>query len=642
MAADQERAPQGREGGRAAQRAMWRAMRRGQGIGGHLVANVASLRRLPQLVASLWAAGPGLASAILVLRLIRALQPPAVLYVAKLIIDEIVARSAAGAGSFQLADLQQGGALSPLAGLILLEFVLVAGDAVLSRVDRLLEQMLGERHANRLGAALIRQADALDLAQLETGEIQDRLQRARNQSVMGNSLLGQMLNQAQDAVTLIALVAGVAAFAPALVLLLAFALLPSLLGEAYFNSLRYGLDKEATARRREIDYIRYVGANARTAKEVKLFGLGAYLAGRFTTLAGSLHVASMALARKRALWGALFGILSALSYYGAYGYIAFRAVQGDISLGELTFLAGALMRLNALFERMILGLTQIADRALYLEDLYSFFELVPGVTEPERPLPFPEPVRQGIVFENVGFRYPGKEGWVLRNLDLTIRPGETVALVGENGAGKTTIVKLMSRLYDPTEGRILIDGIDCRAFALADLRRHVGVIFQDFVKYNFPAAVNIGVGRIEAVADRERMDAAAEASLAADVIARLPAGYDQVLGDMFTSGVELSGGEWQRIAIARAYFRDAALLILDEPTAALDARAEAAVFARFRDLSRGRTAVFISHRFGTVRMADRIVVLDRGGILEAGSHDDLMRRDGHYAALFRLQAEAFQ
>jgi ATP-binding cassette subfamily B protein len=290
----------------------------------------------------------------------------------------------------------------------------------------------------------------------------------------------------------------------------------------------------------------------------------------------------------------------------------------------------------------MLGLTQIADRALYLEDLYSFLELAPTLTSPAQPQRFPDRLRSGVVFEGVGFRYPGNDDWVLRELSFEIRAGETVALVGENGAGKTTIVKLLSRLYDPTEGRILIDGVDARAYAIEDLRNRVGVIFQDFVKYNFAAVTNIGVGRIDAAEDRQRIEAAAEASLASDVIARLPGGYDQVLGDMFNAGMELSGGEWQRIAIARAYFRDADLLILDEPTAALDARAEAAVFDRFRDLSRDRTAVFISHRFGTVRLADRIIVLERGRVRESGSHAELLAANGQYASLFRLQAEAFQ
>lgn len=616
-------------------------MMRGQGVGGHLAASFSSLHRLPQLIGSLWRAGPSLAVAIIALRLLRALQPPAVLYVGKLIVDEILLRGTTS-GAFVPSDLLRADGLGPLYGLILTEFALVAGAALLSRLDGLMEQILGERHSNRLGAELILHANALDLAQLETGEIQDRLQRARSQTLMGNSLLGQMLNQVQDAVTLLALIGGIAVYAPVLILLLAFALLPSLLGEAYFNSLRYGIDKAATTRRREMEYVRFVGANARTAKEVKLFGLGAYLAQRFSDLAGAMHRDNVALATRRALWGAVFGALSALSYYAAYGYIAWQTVQGTITLGDLTFLAGALMRLNSLFERLMLGLTQIADRALYLEDLYSFLELAPTLASPAQPQRFPGRLRSGVVFEGVGFRYPGKDDWVLRDLSFEIRAGETVALVGENGAGKTTIVKLLSRLYDPTEGRILIDGVDARAYAIEDLRNRVGVIFQDFVKYNFAAVTNIGVGRIDAAEDRQRIEAAADASLASDVIARLPGGYDQVLGDMFNAGMELSGGEWQRIAIARAYFRDADLLILDEPTAALDARAEAAVFDRFRDLSRDRTAVFISHRFGTVRLADRIIVLERGRVRESGSHAELLAANGQYASLFRLQAEAFQ
>jgi ATP-binding cassette subfamily B protein len=284
----------------------------------------------------------------------------------------------------------------------------------------------------------------------------------------------------------------------------------------------------------------------------------------------------------------------------------------------------------------------VAGQALYLDDLFSFFEIRPEIVSPPDPRPVPLPLREGFRFEDVGFRYPGAERWALRHASFTLQAGEVLALVGENGAGKTTLVKLLARLYDPDEGRILLDGHDLREYDLAALRASVGVIFQDFVRYHLTAAENIAVGRIEARGDRARIEAAAHASLADEVIERLPQGYDQVIGKRFRKGVDLSGGEWQKIAIARAYMRDAQVLILDEPTASLDARSEFEVFQRFKELSLGRTAVLISHRFSSVRMADRILVLAEGHIEAAGTHQELLAAGGRYAELFELQAAGYR
>ena len=283
-----------------------------------------------------------------------------------------------------------------------------------------------------------------------------------------------------------------------------------------------------------------------------------------------------------------------------------------------------------------------ASQALYLDDLFSFFDVQPEIHSPENPRAFPQPIRQGFVFENVGFIYPGAERWAVRNLSFTLHAGEVLALVGENGAGKTTLVKLLTRLYDPDEGRILLDGHDLRDYDLDALRGNMGVIFQDFVRYNLSAADNIAVGRIEARDDRARIEQAAKRSLADDVIAKLPAGYEQMIGKRFKNGVELSGGEWQKIAIARAYMREADVLILDEPTAALDARSEFEVFQRFKELSEGKTAVLISHRFSSVRMADRILVLADGKVEAAGTHEELMAQPGRYSELFELQAAGYR
>jgi ATP-binding cassette subfamily B protein len=375
---------------------------------------------------------------------------------------------------------------------------------------------------------------------------------------------------------------------------------------------------------------------------VKIFALNAFLIERYRTLAARFFQANRALSIRRAGWGSVLTALGTLGYYVAYGFIAWRTVTGEFSIGDLTFLAGSFRRLRNLLETLLSGFSQVAGQALYLDDLYSFFEIEPEIRSPAQPRAVPATMQTGIVFENVGFRYPGAERWAVRNLNFTLRAGEVLALVGENGAGKTTLVKLLARLYDPDEGRILLDGHDLRDYDLAELRANIGVIFQDFVRYHFTAAENIAVGRIEARQDRERVEAAARSSLASEVIEKLPLGYDQVIGKRFKTGVDLSAGEWQKVAIARAYMRDAQLLILDEPTASLDARSEFEVFQRFKELASAKTAVLISHRFSSVRMADRILVLAGGEIEEVGTHDQLLARRGRYAELFELQAAGYR
>jgi ATP-binding cassette subfamily B protein len=456
------------------------------------------------------------------------------------------------------------------------------------------------------------------------------------------SLMGQLFAQAQDMVTILSFGAGLLVYAPWLLVLLAVALVPAFIGEAHFNAQSYWLNYQRTPERRELDYIRQTGASAETAKEVKIFGLNAFLIERYRLLAEKFLAANRRIALRRAGWGALLTAIGTVAYYVAYAYIVWRTLHGEFSIGDLTFLAGSFRRLRNLLENLLMGFSQVAGQAMYLDDLFSFFEIRPEIVSPPHPRPFPVPLREGFTFENVGFRYPGAERWAVRGLSFRLQVGETLALVGENGAGKTTLVKLLARLYDPDEGRVLLDGHELREYDLFALRANIGVIFQDFVRYQLSAAENIAIGRIEARDDRARIIAAAERSLADDVIRRLPGGYDQILGKRFRTGVDLSGGEWQKIAIARAYMRDAELLILDEPTAALDARAEFEVFRRFKELSHDKTAVLISHRFSSVRMADRIVVLVDGRIEAMGTHEELLRRGGRYAELFELQAAGYR
>ena len=601
-----------------------------------------TLGNLPRLLRLVWRTSPGLTLATVGLRLLRALLPTAALYVGKLIIDAVVAEARLPHPGPALGDWIAAGRLTPIALLVLAEAGLGILSDLLGRASQLVGDLLGQRYSDGASLALMRHAATLDLEQFESADQQDRLDRARRQVTGRSSILQLVFGQAQDLVTVAALAAGFAAYAPWLLALLAAALVPAAYGELHFNREGYRLNFGRTPERRQVDYLRYLGASVETAKEVKLFGLESFLAGRFAALSELMFGETRRLATRRALWGGLFASLSALSYYAGYAVILWRTLDGDVSIGDLGFLAGSLLRLRALLEGLLLGLSQLASQAAYLDDLFSFFDIVPAVRSPEHPRPFPTPIRSGIRFEGVGFRYPDADRWALRGLDLEIRAGEVVALVGENGAGKTTIVKLLSRLYDPVEGRITVDGIDLRAFALDDLRSRIALILQDFVRYSFTAAENIEVGLIAEAGNRPRVAEAAARALADRVIERLPQGYGQPLGRRFKDGVELSGGEWQKMAIARAYMRDGAVLVLDEPTAALDARAEYEVFRRFRDLSLGRTCLIISHRFSTVRMADRIVVLEEGRVQEQGSHAELLQRGGRYAALFELQAAGYR
>jgi ATP-binding cassette subfamily B protein len=454
--------------------------------------------------------------------------------------------------------------------------------------------------------------------------------------------MGQLLSQAQDLVTVTSFAAGLIFYAPWLIVLLLLALVPAFLGEAHFNAQSYSLDFGRTPERREMDYVRQTAASVETAKEVKIFGLNGFLIDRYVKLATAFYAANRRLAMRRAGWGGLFTAIGTVGYYLAYAYIAWRTLAGDFTIGDLTFLAGSFRRLRTLLEGLLTSFSSTAGQALYLDDLFGFFEEAPEILSPQNPLPFPAPIRDGFVFEDVGFRYPGAERWAVRHLSFTLNAGEVVALVGENGAGKTTLVKLLTRLYDPDEGRILLDGHDLRAYDLDALRGNMGVIFQDFFRYNLTAAENIAVGRISAREDRPRIERAAARSQADEVIARLPGGYEQMIGKRFRNGVELSGGEWQKLAIARAYMREAQVLILDEPTAALDARSEYEVFRRFKELSRGKTAVLISHRFSSVRRADRILVLAAGAVEAAGTHEELVAQAGRYAELFEVQAAGYR
>ena len=594
-----------------------------------------ALKYVPPLLKFVYQTHRGYTVAILALRAVRSLVPLAVLWIGKLIIDGVIGAVRLRAAG-EIVDWWH------LGGLVALELgIAVAGEG-LARLSSLLESLLGDLFSNRISVRLMQHAATLDLAQYEDAETYDHLERARRQTVGRIGLIALLLATGQDLITLAALGGVLLVQLPWLLLLLVVAVLPSFVGETHFAALGYSLLFQWTPERRLLDYLRYVGASDEMAKEVKLFDLSDFLIGRYAKLSDEFYEANKRLAVKRNLVSTLFVTIGTLGYYAAYGVIIYLTVLGRFTIGALTFLAGSFRQSRDLIQRVLLSLSQVWEQSLYLSDLFTFFDVRPRVTSQPGARPVPVPIRDGFEFQDVGFRYPGSDRWAVRHLSFTFDPGERIALVGENGAGKTTLVKLLARLYDPDDGRILLDGVDLRDYDLGSLRRNIGVIFQDFVRYDFILKENIGVSQVEALDDEERVRAAARRSLADSVASRLEQGYDHMLGRRFEGGVELSGGEWQKVALGRAYMRDAQVLILDEPTASLDARAEYEVFLRFAELTKGRMAVLISHRFSTVRMADRILVLRGGELVDQGTHEELVARGGLYAELFSLQAAGYR
>jgi len=592
---------------------------------------LAALRNLPQFFKLVWEVSPKMALANILLRFVRSALPLLILYVGKLIIDQVVALS----HTHSLSHLY-------LWKLVALEFGLAILTDSLGRAITLMDSLLGDLFSNYTSVKIMDHAAILDLDQFEDAVFYDKLERARQQTVGRTVLLSQVMSQVQDLITMGFLAVGLMAFNPWLILLLLVAILPAFLGESYFNDQTYALTRSQTPQRRELDYLRYLGASDETAKEVKIFDLSAFIIERFKFLSDKFYKDNRGIVVQRSVWGTFFALLGSLGYYGAYVFIIARTINGGISLGQLTFLAGSFRQLRTLLESVLTRFTTVSQGAVYLRDFFEFFEIQPKIQPSKNPRPFPDPVKQGFTFEDVGFKYIHSERWANRHLSFTLYPGEKLALVGENGAGKTTLVKLLARLYDPSEGRILLDGYDLKEYDLANLRLNIGIIFQDYLRYQMTFSQNIAAGNIQEKENTERIKIAAKQSMADELAQRLPGGYGQMLGKRFFEGVELSGGEWQKVAISRAYMRDAQLLILDEPTSALDARAEYEVFQRFTELTKGRSAVLISHRFSTVRMADRILVLQKGEMAEIGSHEELLAKGGKYAELFNLQAMGYK
>lgn len=671
------------------------------------VQRFAALRYVGPMIKLIWQTHPAFAGSMFVLRFLRALTPVAELTTTGRLFDAIIGQAKAVAAqpphSWHWGEVTQWTPIWHLVGLL---FGIVVAAELLARGSILIESLLGDLFANRISVRIMEHASTLDLAQFEDPRFYDLLERARRETVGRIGLLTQLLSMAQDSVTLVTLAAGlVIYFSPVLLLLLVLTILPSFLGQTHFAALSYSLLFRWTAERRLLDYLRFLAASDRTAKEVQMFRIAPWLTDRYRILAHRFYKANRGIATRRAVVSAALSLLSTAGFYVAYALLIIRTVRGIITPGNFVAATGMFSQSRDIIQRLLLQAGEVYEQALYLRDLFAFFEIKPTIASQAGARAVPRPLRSGFVFEDVGFKYPGSDRWAVRHINLRLAPGRRIALVGENGSGKTTLTKLMARLYDPTEGRILLDGVDLREYDIGSVRQAIGVIFQDFVRYDFPLDENIGVGQIdrtrayldeaeaqlsayetrrsgegaagedEDVAPRERprrqraapsgngsgsasppavshvppfapIVEAAEHSLATTLLARLPMGYRQMLGRRFQGGIDLSGGEWQKVALARAYLREAQVLILDEPTAALDARAEYEVFLRFSELVAGRTAVLISHRFSTVRMADRILVLqagpEGGRLVEEGTHDELIERGGLYSELFAMQAAGYR
>lgn len=589
-----------------------------------------ALCNIPAILKIVWDASPSVVTCGLALRVLSAGMPVALLAIARIIIQSIF-------------DYLSHGILRPhfwwwVGG----EFALASFGTVLNRTIDFTDALFADNYVKHISVRIMRHAASLDLSTYEEPTFQDKLERARVQATDRLGMIQQMGRLIQQVISTLALAASIVVFSPWLLVVLIVCVIPAVLGESHFAFLVYSLAYEQTPVKRQLDYLRYLGVSKESAKELKVFGLNTYLTNRFAKLSDDIYTENVSLAKRRFAASSLLTLLSTVGYYGAYAFIIYQTLQGKLSFGTLTFLAGAIAGASTNLQSIFSTFSGIADQALFLTDLLGFLTIAPTVRSKPNAIRCPRPIQQGIEFRNVSFAYPGTSRNVLHNLNLRLQQRERIALIGENGEGKTTIVKLITRLYDPSEGSILLDGVDLRDYDLEDYTSQIAVIFQDFMRYDMTARQNIAIGRIQESDNQPLILSAAQKSLADGVIEKLQKGYDQMLGRRFDGGVDLSGGEWQKVALARAYLRDAQILILDEPTASLDARSEHEVFQRFAELTEGKLSLLISHRFSTVKMADRIIVLEKGKISEEGRHEQLLARGGRYAEMFEMQASSYR
>ncbi len=590
--------------------------------------------QVPGTFGLVWQADRIGALAIAALTLFLALLPAALAWVGKLIVDGVVAAARSGLA----ADRQR------VAELVLLELGLMAASMAAGRTLGLLRELLRTHLGNRINERILEKALELELRHFEDADVYDKMQNARREaSARPLSLVMQGFAIGQNSVTLTALAALLWRLAPWSVLVIVAASIPAFLAEARLAAESFRVNTWRAPEGRRLNYLEWILTRDSHVKEVKLFGLGPLVLSRYRALFGKFYQEDRRLAVRRMAHGLVFGFVSLAAFYGMYALVASRAAHADITLGDMTLYLTVFRQGQTATQSVLTAVGAMYEDALYMSNLFGYLAIPTGGeaprSTPAASLPRGRP--QPIELRGVSFRYPGKKEWALRDLTLTLAPGEKLGLVGENGAGKSTLVKLLLRLYDPTEGEIRYGGIDLRDMDPADLRSRMGAVFQDFVRYQFTAAENIGLGSPEHVNDRARIELAALRGGALSVVEALPKRFDTVLGGWFEAGHEISAGQWQKLAVSRAFMRDAEVLILDEPTASIDAEAEHELFQRFQALAAERTAIVISHRFSTVRIADRIAVLHGGRLEELGTHRELLDQDGRYAHLFRLQAKGY-
>jgi ATP-binding cassette subfamily B protein len=602
----------------------WDAVRKGVGE------TWRSTVRVFQLV---WETSRLLTLTLAVMTLLMSVIPAAQVWLAGRLIDEVVEGIAGGGGDEYIR---------PIAILAFLQLLLFVAGSLFQTLSNISQQLLQERLAIHVQLSIMGHANTLDLADFENAAYYDQLQQAQRESANRPvQMVSSVFGLARSAITFATMVGLLIGLSPWIAVAALVSPIPAFISGSRYGWWGFQQMRRLSPTRRLMSYLTTVMTTDEYNKEIKLFTLGDHFIKRYGRIADDYYAETRQLLVRRYMAGFGWGALTIVASSATFFYVALQALRGVITLGQLTVFTQAAQQVQQSFQGLLGGVQGIYEHGLYLSTLHDLLDREPAIEAPENPVPIRNPFKQGIEFRDVSFRYPGKEEYALEHVSFTIEPGETIALVGKNGAGKTSVVKLLGRLYDPTEGQILIDGVDIRDYDPRELREQFGTMFQDYVTYQLTVMENIGVGNVDEYDDLVAVEAAAKRGGADTLIESLPEGYETMLGKWFESGQQLSGGEWQRIALSRAFMRDAQILILDEPTSALDAEAEHDLFARIKELARGRMAIFISHRFSTTRQADRILVLEDGKLIEQGTHEELMRRGGSYAQLFRLQAESY-